>query len=484
MKHVKAEVAVSVMLVTLRIALARPEPGEVFREYFWDPGRVRVGVKWDETNHGSKIFTGPSMDLDKAVKAEAEIQKVLCHDGTTGLSIKMNGHDWLTFPEADAIPEPRQNYQHMTYPNVEIPTEHLKDGANTFQLKVDLDDSFNQNLIYGIVFRVYYSDDKPHASGTLTSPSANGSIGMEAEFSVEVEGSAEKVEYIGWYRDFNWEGDGVYTQWHYHFFHKDLKRHVGTATDGPDFPCTWNTEWIPDQSESMKFMAKIHGPDGIISTTPAVEGVTFDRGNHVVELCTTWNVPQKWVTRKGNHSCNFEVTGDLSEAVDAKMVFCSWSPGYANGIGVNGHEVITSEGARYRCHWHEIPTPVEYLQAGENTAFTNKTPKHNGKMVHGMEVNWPGICVLVRYESDAQTSSGPGRRDRGKRASLTVSSEALKSPQLIRVYRLSGESIEYRRSGSAGGCLLLEPVDAASGIYYAWPVDNSESATISTEAER
>jgi hypothetical protein len=37
------------------------------------------------------------------------------------------------------------------------------------------------------------------------------------------------------------------------------------------------------------------------------------------------------------------------------------------------------------------------LQPGENTLKTGLTPKHDGKTVHGMEVNWPGIMVLIQY---------------------------------------------------------------------------------------
>jgi hypothetical protein len=37
------------------------------------------------------------------------------------------------------------------------------------------------------------------------------------------------------------------------------------------------------------------------------------------------------------------------------------------------------------------------LKPGENVLATGKTPKYDGQTVHGMEVNWPGIMVLIRY---------------------------------------------------------------------------------------
>jgi len=38
------------------------------------------------------------------------------------------------------------------------------------------------------------------------------------------------------------------------------------------------------------------------------------------------------------------------------------------------------------------------LKPGENVLKTGPTPKHKGQTVHGMEVNWPGIMVLIQYE--------------------------------------------------------------------------------------
>ena len=37
------------------------------------------------------------------------------------------------------------------------------------------------------------------------------------------------------------------------------------------------------------------------------------------------------------------------------------------------------------------------FKAGENILKTGQTPKYDGKMVHGMEVNWAGIMVLIQY---------------------------------------------------------------------------------------
>jgi hypothetical protein len=36
--------------------------------------------------------------------------------------------------------------------------------------------------------------------------------------------------------------------------------------------------------------------------------------------------------------------------------------------------------------------------AGKNILKTGKTPLYHGKMVHGVEIQWPGIMVLIKYD--------------------------------------------------------------------------------------
>ena len=39
------------------------------------------------------------------------------------------------------------------------------------------------------------------------------------------------------------------------------------------------------------------------------------------------------------------------------------------------------------------------LRTGEKTLKPRMAPKYDGKMVHGMEVNWPGVMVLIQYRT-------------------------------------------------------------------------------------
>lgn len=398
---------------------AQPVPGDVFREYRWfhekgDAGQaIRVGGKKGEyhsdrgSEHGyiNAPFTWPfEIDLEEAIKAEIVAEKVLCHDGTTGLAVQVNGSDWFYFPEAAQIPAPQAMYQHHIYPVVRMPVSVFKSGSgNSFRLRVDPAHPWNwpQNLINGLHVRIYYNPEtKSHPSGSITSPQSGDSLGDTAKFTVDAKspnGTISRVDYVGLYEDVNLEGDGVYRQWHYLYFHGRLMHHIGSSEQAP-FTADWDTTWIPDQREPVQIAARIADNTGLTYQTEAVTGLSLRRKTRSVELCKPYSIPQKWVTRSGEKTEYFDIRGDLSRAKAAQLVWSSWSPGYMYGISINGTQVFEREGPKYQTYYHRVTVKdLSVFRPGRNTLTTAKTPKIDGKMVHGMEVNWPGIMVLIQY---------------------------------------------------------------------------------------
>ena len=68
------------------------------------------------------------------------------------------------------------------------------------------------------------------------------------------------------------------------------------------------------------------------------------------------------------------------------------------GVYINDQRVFDRQGPRYAYFLHRVTLEdLSMLRAGENRLKTGKTPKYDGKMVHGMEVNWPGVMVLIQY---------------------------------------------------------------------------------------
>lgn len=390
--------------------LAAPQPGDLFREYRWTKeggdagGSLRVGGRLDYG--GGPVELAYDFDLDGATRVEVVVEKLLCHDGTRGLAISVNDHEWIKFPEAKGIPEPQWDYQHHTYPIVDVPLKQLNVGVgNQFRLRVDEEHSWRwpQNLIYGVHFRVYYDTErKPHPTGRLVSPFKNAKLGTKVELRAEASspnGRIERVDFFGRFEDVNFEGDGVYTQWHYHYVRSQLAGNIGSANAAP-WSVAWDTSWVPDQPCPVELAAWITDETGLTWFTEAVDGLTLDRGGSSVELCKPYDVPKKWVTRKGEGEEKFHIQGDLARATAAQLVWCSWSPGYMEGIYINDQEVFHREGPRYAYYLHRVTLEdLSMLKVGENLLKTGKTPKHNGKMVHGMEVNWPGIMVLIQYRT-------------------------------------------------------------------------------------
>ena len=406
----KSWLFVAIVMISTVEAFSQPAPGDVFREYMWTKedgdagGALRVGGR---SGYEGAIRLEHDFDLEHATKAEVVIEKILCHDNTTGLAIQINDSDWVYIPEPAAIPAPQCAYQHHFYPTVRIPLSCLKPGRdNRFQMKVDEKHPWNwpQNLIYGVHFRIYYDPaEKPHPTGRIINPTSDGTVGRSQMLSVEASspnGPIEQVDYVGLYEDVNFEGDGIYRQWHYHFFHGRIMNHIGTSTNAP-FDLTWDTSWVPDQREPMHVAARIRDCAGMITMTEAVSNLRLERPGLSVELCKPYHIPRKWVTRSGEKEERFDVAGDLEKAVASQLVWSSWSPGYMRGVYINDVKVFDSEGPHYQYYAHRVTIgDVSCFKQGVNVLKTGKTPKINGKMVHGMEVNWPGIMVLIQYKDE------------------------------------------------------------------------------------
>lgn len=393
---------------------AQPKPGDIFREYVWTTSYdgelfLRVGGRLDYQSTPQK-FDGKlddegylhfpaQLDLQNVVKAEVTLEKVLSHEDTKGLRISWNQYPSTEIPESPHIPEPQSEYYHHFYPSIQLPLSQLKEKNNRFKLEVDSIQDWNwpQNLIYGVILRLYYQDTPEHLLGNLVLEGKEITEKTTLTFSTDHPEKVNKVHFIGKYTGINYEGDGLYDQWHYHYYRGNLQHHIGTAMQS-NFTTTWNTSWVPDQEKPIALSAWVADASGLTHFLPAVSGLKMNR-DFQVELCKPFDQPQRWVTRAGRHQQKVNIKGDLTKAKKAKLIWTSWSPGYMNGLYVNDFLVYIRNKPRYVYMPMEINISEMYVfQAGENTISTGKTPLYHGEMVHGMEVQWPGIMVLIRYE--------------------------------------------------------------------------------------
>ena len=408
-----------VVLVSMAVdGWAQPGPGDVFREYKWRPESRWQRVTGPETteprarenlpNSVNKILID---DLDGATKVEAYLEMLLCHGGTVNKRMRVNANRWIRIPESPFIPgeagqgPPDTEYQFLRYPSVQIPLEHMSEGNNIFELTCSggtaLGGWWPQWILYGVTFRVYYDDSKPHPTGEITKPTAGSAIGDHPIIAAAATGanSIKRVDFIGLYEDFNWEGDGNYRQWHYRYFYTDMKNHVGTAT-AAGFRVAWDDAWIPTQDQPIKLMARIVDDAGMCYMTPAVGDVKLRRG-HTVRMYKPYDVPRRWSTRAGKtHKCKINVKDDLDKAVAAKIIMSTWNGVGADAIGINDKKVVTRVGQDHDLSYDEFEVPLSLIRPGVNTLYTRSSTTH-----HGIEVQWPGMVLLIKYDEPEQVSS-------------------------------------------------------------------------------
>lgn len=395
---------------------SQPNPGNVFREYVWIPSMVkseggkflRVGGKLDyKINFGhfpehrqkdGYIPLEQYVELENAVKAEMQIEKVGSHEDTKNLRVSMNNYPSIIFPASEGIPKQEADYMHHNYPIAQIPIVQLREGLeNSFRFDVDTAQRWNwpQNIIYGVVLRVYYKPETAYFKSEIAGLK-DGDVVMENERIglQDPNQNIRKVEYVGYYEDLNFEGDGVYTQWHYHYFRGQIMGNIGTANKYP-YQTTWNTSWVPEQ-EKMKVAARVVANSGLIYFTEAIENLKFER-NYKVQLCKPYDQPKNWVTRQDEFTEKIDLKTDPNKIDQASLYWVSWSPCYANGVYVNDVKVFDREGPCYEYMKHEVVIDdPSILKLGRNIIKTGKEPLHDGQMVHGMEVQWPGIMMKVR----------------------------------------------------------------------------------------
>lgn len=381
---------------------ANPAPGDIFKEHKWAAGMIRIAspacaaLYFPSGNSANINFTlSGTVSKTNAIKAEVTVQKVLCHDATTGFEVQLNSSGkWHALGYGVGSTIPGDNYQYMIFPSIAIPLDEIKDGQNVIMMRVASSGWCPQNLAYGAILRVYYSSSVTHPTGSITAPSANSVIGKSVNITASTTGSIKQVDYIYNGLGVNWEGEGNFTQWHYHFDGLNIMHHLGTATSAP-YQVAWNTEWIPTQPDGkLNVCARIVGNDDMVYMTEAVT-LFLQRTGHSVEICTPSNVPAVWVTRAGAKSENFNVVGNIANAKAARICWSSWGESCIGG-NVNGTAFTCSGAGGYAVGYTTTTLAVTALKKGQNTLTISGSASNE----HGMEVNWPGPMVSIQYSDD------------------------------------------------------------------------------------
>jgi hypothetical protein len=399
------------LLLALLSALtlcAEPQPGDVFQEftYGWRFGEVDLGSKREGIDNMRKNSRQEhAIELPRLASvtgAEVSIEYWGGHIGTSEQKFQVNGGDWIDIPQPQGTPTNPQCY-HRTIlgrATVTIPVTSLQQGRNVFRFhagpQVCYGFDWGFYWVYSFTVRLY-SKPGEETAGRIVSPAEGDEIGDNPRLVVEA-GKKDKpissVEFIGKYEDFNWEGDGVFRQWHYITMRGQLRLHIGTVTSAP-YAVTWNTSWVPDQTEPVELTARITDAYGNVYLTPGVK-VHFRRKGRSVRMYKALDVPEVFAVRVGRKKeCKFQVADDLSRARAARIVLSTWSAAHGDEIGLNGTKLVDRVGLVHNYSFDSIPVPLRNIKPGDNVFYIFSNTKE-----HALEVNWPGPVLLVEYGED------------------------------------------------------------------------------------
>lgn len=387
-----------------------PQPGEVYKTFsgHWGGNAWRVTDPAVKQEGGKKFLPNTIReividDLKDAVRAEILIDRWGGHHGTLKKSISFNENPWLELPEIQNVPENPEEHMSQDNPLVEVPLEHLVEGKNVFEATCT-GKWWGQWGLNAAVVRVYYDPaKKAHATAEIAAPANGAQLKDQPVIEVKpLEGEVKAVEVVGLYEDYDFDGNGVYREWAGAFFKpaKDtagvFANHIGSDNEAP-FAVTWDTAWLPDQSEPIEIVARVQDGAGVWSVTQPVTGLTLAERDNPVKLYKASEIPKRFGVRaKKTLSCKIVIPEDvdLSKAVGAQLYLRTWN-GTNPEHGAFKFNEATIEGKGQNHHYalavHEIP--LDALKTGENIVSFQSDTKH-----HHLEVLWPGPGLVVKFK--------------------------------------------------------------------------------------
>lgn len=397
---------------------------EVFREVTYSYGAAPTKHFAELDPATKRVFTGEhesmaklarhapkpvNLDLGQATRAELSVEYWGGHIGTAGQRFRVNDHDWRDLPQPTGTPtEPQRFYRTLHGNNsTPVPLEQLRDGENVFRFAAgkQIAYAFDWGFywIYDFTARVYYdAAKKPHPVGEFIGLKAGDAFGDVLRLEVQASspnGEIARVEFIGEYDDFDWDGDGVWREWQYSTHHGVLAHHLGTVTS-PPWRVKYDARWLPDQALPIRVRARITDATGLTYLTPPIEGLVQQRKARGVRMIKPDVVPERWASRAGKESPKgtFRLKeSDLAGATFARLVLSTWSGDVddtsVHELRLNGERLAGRFGEFHNYDFDALEVPLDRLKVG-----TNEISLFSTFQGHMIEINWPGPALLIEYK--------------------------------------------------------------------------------------
>ncbi|MBL9212712.1 MAG: hypothetical protein JNL92_19780 [Opitutaceae bacterium] len=396
---------------------------DVFREVTYTYGAPETTHFAELDPDTKRVFTGEhagmakmkrhqpkplKLDLTHATQAELSVEYWGGHIGTAGQRFRVNDHPWIDLPQPTGTPtEPQRYYRTLLGNNAApIPLAQLRDGENVFRFTAGQQIAFRNDWgfywIYDFTARIHYdAARKPHPTGEFVSPLPGAVFDDVLRLEVNARspnGPIVRVEFIGEYDDFDWDGDGVWREWQYSTHHGVLRHHLGTVST-PPWRLKSDLRWLPDQSQPIRVRARITDATGLTYLTPPVENVVQQRTRRGVRLIKPAVVPERWASRAGRESAKGSLTvtdAHLADATFARLAVSTWSGDVddtsVHELRLNGERLASRFGEFHHYDLDLLEVPLARLKPGANEITVFSTFQG-----HMLEINWPGPALLIEY---------------------------------------------------------------------------------------
>lgn len=392
------------------------EPGSVFREHTFHAGAADDGKNprkhFSEIDPGSKRTEMAELRRNPRVPRPLNISLagVVCaellpeywggHIGTTAW-VQPNRRSWIPLPRPVGTPGSPEHYYHTVLGSRAVPIRlrDLKDGENTFQFAAgpQIWGSFDWGFywIYDFTLRLFHERRAEHPSGRIANLESGATLAENPVIVVAPQPGAapiQRIDVFAWYEDFNASGSGFHREWHGQTIHGRPYQHVGSASAAP-WTVRWDTEWVADQSEPIRLVARIVDAAGWHTITPIVDDLRLERGRRRVMLVRVSEMPEGFGVRAGREmSCVLNVDRLPGRPSRAQLKLMTWSGSHVERIRLNDTQLSPRIGREHDFQVDVIEVPADAVKAGRNEFAMFSSTTH-----HAAEVGWPGPVLLLEF---------------------------------------------------------------------------------------
>jgi hypothetical protein len=329
------------------------------------------------------------------------------HPGTTARAFSINGSPAYHIPD----PSPAEKNCTYSYPEVMIDPAQLRTGSNIVQFSCEKGRSFWGHFILdNTCLRLALKPDAELLASRKLAAFEGGILATRDASQPELiklalacppgyTGHIASVEYQGYYKGFDENGNGLWQDWHGFTKYRQPEGVIAVATN-PPFSTEWDVSMIPDQGEAMRVRARLRftGVKDLYYETPAMEGITIPgRTDAVVSLVHPDKPRSHWSRNWSTQECVLVVGPPPGQIERTQLHVCIWDGGkgsIAEPFTLNGHPLEIAGSGRHDLLYRVVDVPPDVLRAGTNTIQLVSDTEH-----HGIEVCYPGYAIVIRTRS-------------------------------------------------------------------------------------